>query len=38
VFNYRREGNIERAVAGERIGTIVGTPRPGDAASPPAAG
>lgn len=23
VFNYRRDGNIERAVAGERIGTIV---------------
>jgi uridylate kinase len=24
VFNYKREGNIERAVAGERIGTLVG--------------
>jgi len=23
VFNYRREGNIERAVAGERIGTLI---------------
>jgi len=23
VFNYRKEGNIERAVAGERIGTLV---------------
>jgi uridylate kinase len=23
VFNYRREGNIERAVAGERIGTLL---------------
>lgn len=23
VFNYKREGNIERAVAGERIGTLV---------------
>jgi uridylate kinase len=31
VFNYRREGNIERAVAGERIGTIVGGRRSGDA-------
>jgi uridylate kinase len=27
VFNYRRDGNIERAVAGERIGTIVGSRR-----------
>ena len=24
VFNYRREGNIERAVSGERLGTLVG--------------
>ncbi len=24
VFNYRRDGNIERAVAGERIGTLLG--------------
>ena len=24
VFNYRRDGNIERAVAGERLGTFVG--------------
>lgn len=24
VFNYRREGNIQRAVSGERIGTIIG--------------
>jgi uridylate kinase len=24
VFNYRRDGNIERAVAGERVGTLVG--------------
>jgi uridylate kinase len=31
VFNYRRDGNIERAVAGERIGTIVGERKPGDA-------
>jgi uridylate kinase len=23
VFNYRKEGNIERAFAGERIGTLV---------------
>ena len=27
VFNYRREGNIERAVSGERIGTLVGGKR-----------
>jgi len=27
VFNYRREGNIERAVSGERVGTLVGTRR-----------
>jgi uridylate kinase len=27
VFNYRREGNIERAVAGERLGTFVGPRR-----------
>jgi len=25
VFNYRRDGNIERAVAGERIGTLIGS-------------
>jgi len=24
VFNYKREGNIERAVAGQRLGTLVG--------------
>jgi uridylate kinase len=24
VFNYRRDGNIERAVAGERVGTLLG--------------
>ncbi len=23
VFNYRKEGNIERAVRGDRIGTLV---------------
>ena len=23
VFNYKREGNIERAVSGERVGTII---------------
>jgi uridylate kinase len=23
VFNYRKDGNIERAVAGERLGTLV---------------
>ena len=27
VFNYRREGNIERAVSGERVGTLVGARR-----------
>ena len=27
VFNYRRDGNIERAVAGERIGTLIGSRR-----------
>ena len=27
VFNYRREGNIERAVAGERLGTLVSARR-----------
>ena len=27
VFNYRKEGNIERAVAGERIGTLVSARR-----------
>ena len=27
VFNYRREGTIERAVAGEKIGTIIGQRR-----------
>ncbi|MCF0234832.1 MAG: UMP kinase, partial [Thermoguttaceae bacterium] len=25
VFNFRKEGNLERAVAGERVGTIVRT-------------
>ena len=24
VFNFKREGNIERAIAGQRIGTVVG--------------
>jgi uridylate kinase len=29
VFNFKKEGNIERAIAGEAIGTWVGTrPRP----------
>jgi uridylate kinase len=23
VFNYRKQGNIERAVSGERIGTLI---------------
>jgi uridylate kinase len=27
VFNYKREGNIQRAVHGERIGTLIGTLR-----------
>jgi uridylate kinase len=27
VFNSRREGNIERAVSGERVGTLVGGKR-----------
>ena len=27
VFNYRRDGNIERAVAGERIGTLISSRR-----------
>ncbi|MFN9367608.1 MAG: UMP kinase [Planctomycetia bacterium] len=31
VFNYRRDGNIERAVAGERIGTLIGRRWPEDA-------
>ena len=35
VFNYRRDGNIERAVAGERIGTLIG-PRRSAAADGPA--
>jgi uridylate kinase len=35
VFNYKKEGNIERAIAGERIGTLVGDlpPRGSDARS-----
>jgi uridylate kinase len=29
VFNFKKEGNIERAIAGENIGTwISDTPRP----------
>jgi uridylate kinase len=35
VFNFKKEGNIERAIAGEPIGTWVGAgprPRPGDLA------
>ena len=24
VFNFKKEGNIERAIAGHRIGTLVG--------------
>jgi uridylate kinase len=27
VFNYRKEGNIERAVAGEKVGTLVSARR-----------
>jgi uridylate kinase len=23
VFNYKREGNIERAVSGEQVGTLI---------------
>jgi uridylate kinase len=34
VFNYRREGNIERAVAGEKIGTLIGTRRAAPAGEP----
>lgn len=26
VFNYRREGNIERAVEGEKVGTLISSP------------
>jgi uridylate kinase len=33
VFNYRKDGNIERAVAGDRLGTIVGSRRTSDEAS-----
>ena len=36
VFNFKKEGNIERAIAGETIGTWVGNgprPRPGPVAS-----
>ena len=29
VFNYRKDGNIERAVAGEKLGTLVGCRRGG---------
>jgi uridylate kinase len=29
VFNYRKEGNIERAFAGEKIGTLIGCRRTG---------
>ena len=36
VFNYRREGNIERAVAGARLGTFVGPRRDGQPAAGPA--
>ena len=32
VFNYRRDGNIERAVAGERIGTLITGRPPADVA------
>lgn len=32
VFNYRREGNIERAVQGEKVGTLISSP-PAPAAS-----
>ncbi|MFM1903411.1 MAG: hypothetical protein RLZZ440_1311, partial [Planctomycetota bacterium] len=35
VFNYRRDGNIERAVAGERLGTFVGERRAEPAAAAP---
>ena len=43
VFNFKKEGNIERAIAGEPIGTWVSnTPRPAarepDRKSPPAIG
>jgi uridylate kinase len=25
VFNYRREGNIERALGGDKVGTLIGS-------------
>ncbi len=28
VFNYRKEGNIQRAVRGEKVGTLVGPKAP----------
>src|SRR5262249_5693855 len=28
VFNFKREGNIERAIAGQSLGTLVGEPAP----------
>jgi uridylate kinase len=34
VFNLLTEGNIARAVAGERIGTLVSTPPPADGGDP----
>jgi uridylate kinase len=30
VFNYRKEGNIQRAVHGERIGTLISNQTVGD--------
>ncbi len=30
VFNFRREGNIEKAVLGERVGTLIRGEEPGD--------
>src|SRR5205085_2914163 len=34
VFNYKREGNIERAIAGHPIGTLVADPIPSAADGP----
>jgi uridylate kinase len=28
VFNYRKEGNIQRAVSGEKVGTIITSQAP----------
>jgi uridylate kinase len=28
VFNYQKDGNIQRVIAGDKVGTLIGSKRP----------